>query len=312
MLSKTFLKMLKDRHTKKNGELKKIKKAPKWLDALNAERGYIASLYAYTLQIRKTVTEQIYPKLPAWFVITTNNYPDPVEPVFDSLKNDDIIDDIIDSINETIDLIDELLQPAEDRAIESARFFGIQVAEFNEIQYEKSIDRVLEVDIFQEEPWLETQLDLFANQNAELIQNMTQNELNRVSGIIQRGLQEGSSLESVTENIENSFGITRRHARLIARDQTTKLNGSLTKLRQQNLGLQTYQWVTAGDERVRKDHRVLDFKICRWDDPTVFLNEETGKWEKRSRIGGTEVHPSQDVNCRCQPIARYEELFNGN
>lgn len=323
--------MLKDRHSKRNGELKRLKKAPKWLEPLTAERGYTASLYLYTFQIRRVITKELIPKLPTWFKLSTITYPDPVDPIdsadlmhqtgemyqknIDSaslIKKDDLIDDVIADLNATLAFIDELLQGPEQRAIDSASVFGLEVATFNNTQYNKIIDRVLDVDIFQEEPWLETQLELFANQNAQLITNMTDDEIYRVSGIVQRGLQEGSSLESVTKNIEKSFGITRRHAKLIARDQTTKLNGSLTKLRQQELGINTYRWLTAGDERVRKTHRVLDNKICRWDDPTVFLDESTGKWVKRSTIGGTEVHTSQDVNCRCQPIPQFEDLFNGN
>ncbi len=305
MLSKTFLAMLKQRHTKKNGELKRLKKAPKWLEPLTAERGYTASLYLYTFQIRKQITEHLIPKLPLWLTFGTITYPDPVDPI----KNDDIIDDILSDLDATLDLIEELLIPAETRAIESAKVFGAEVAVFNNRQFEKSVDSVLGVDIFLDEPWLETQLKLFADQNSQLIQNMTENEMERVSGIVQRGLQEGASLESVTENIENSFGITRRHAKLIARDQTSKLNASLTKLRQQELGITRYRWLTAGDERVRQSHRVLDQKICRWDDPTVYLDENTGNWVKRSNIGGTLVNPGTDVNCRCQAIAQFEDIL---
>ena len=326
MISKSQLEMIRLRNSKRNGELKRLKKAPKWLEPLTAERGYTASLYLYTFQIRKAITENLIPKIPKWLELSTLTYPDPVDPILDGqisgmckknidsanlIKNDDIIDDVIAELNATLEFIDFLLIGPEQRAIDSAKLFGLEVAAFNNVQYKKSVDQVLAVDIFVEEPWLEPQLELFANQNAQLITNMTDNEINRVSGIVQRGLQEGSSLESITESIEKSFGITRRHAKLIARDQTSKLNGSLTKLRQQNLGVQTYKWLTAGDERVRQSHRVLDGRICRWDDPTVFLNVKTGEWVKRSTIGGTEVHTSQDVNCRCQPIAQFEDMFNG-
>lgn len=312
MLSKSFLEMLRVRNSKKNGELKKLKKAPKWLEPLTAERGYTASLFLYTFQIRKHITEQVLPRLPKWIELSTLTYPDPIDPI----KNDDIIDDVLKDLEQTLDFVQDLLIPAEARAIESAEKFGAEVAIFNDRQNDKITESVLGVDIFQEEPWLETQLSLYADQNAQLIQSMTKNEIERVSGIIQRGLQEGASLQSVTKNIENSFGITRRHARLIARDQTTKLNASLTKLRQQNLGIKRYRWLTAGDvcggkstRCVRKTHRVLDEKICRWDDPTVYLDEKTGRWLKRSTIGGTLVSPGVDVNCRCQAIAIFEDLF---
>lgn len=304
MVLSTYLKQIKSRLTLKSGKLKKLKRPAKWLLPFSVERQYTASLYRYTFQIRKVISEQIFPKLPRWIDLTTYNYPDPVD-----VKIDSIVDDVIQDINATLVLIDILLRPSQTAAINSAARYGLEIAAFNQRQYQKTMNSVLGLDIFLEEPWLEAQLELFANQNAQLISNMTANEIERVSGIIQRALQEGSSYSSVVENIEKSFGITRRHAKLIARDQTTKLNGSLTKLRQQESGITTYRWQTSGDERVRPDHRVLDGKLCRWDDPTVYFNDKSGKWEKRSTIGGTNVHTSQDVNCRCQPLAEIEGIF---
>lgn len=313
MVSKAYLNLVKAKNSKKNGELKRLKKPPKWLEPLSVRRQYTARLYLYTLDIRRVITSVIYPQLKNWLLGGTITYPDPVIP-YENLKvpesrSDSLIDDIIDDINAALVLINELLAPSQQSAIESAKFFGLEIAAFNQMQYSKTINSVLGVDIFLEEPWLEPQLELFANQNAQLIQNMTVNEIERVSGYIQRAIQEGSSYQSVVESIEKSFGITRRHAKLIARDQTSKLNGSLTKLRQQEAGISMYRWQTSDDERVRQDHRVLDGKICRWDDPTVYYNSQTKKWEKRSRIGGTNVHTSVDVNCRCVPIPILEAMF---
>jgi SPP1 gp7 family putative phage head morphogenesis protein len=320
MVSRRTLEQIRARNTLKNGKLKKLKKPPKWLLPFSAERRYTAQLYEYTFQIRRLISQQILPKLPSWLVGSTYTYPDPVLPSQEEIEEnriaanlDSIIDDIISDLNDTLLIIDQILAPYQARAIADAARIGVEISIFNSIQFDKVTNSVLGVDIFQDEPWLETQLELFANQNSQLITNMTTNEIERVSGIVQRALQEGSSLESITDNIEKSFGITRRHAKLIARDQTTKLNGSLTKLRQQEIGVTQYRWETSNDERVRADHRVMQGKICRWDDPTVYLNEKTGKWEKRSTIGGTLVHTSQDVNCRCQPIAILEGVFaNGN
>lgn len=306
MVSRAYLDMVKARNSKKNGQLKRLKKPPKWLEPLSVKRQYTARLYAYTLEIRRVFTETLFPKIPYWLTGGTLTYPDPVLP---EDRKDSLIDDIIHDINLTFEIIQGILFPYQESAAESAKFFGLEIAAFNQIQYQKTMNSVLGIDIFLEEPWLIPQLELFANQNAQLITNMTTNEIERVSGIIQRAIQEGSSYESVVENIEKSFGITRRHAKLIARDQTSKLNGSLTKLRQQEAGISTYRWQTSGDERVRQDHRVLDGKLCRWDDPTVYFNEKTGKWEKRSRIGGTNVHTSVDVNCRCIPIPVIEGMF---
>lgn len=318
MPSKTFLVQLKARHTKKNGELKKFKHSPKWLFPHASEREYIASLYAYTFQIRKTISEKLLPKIPGWLLNATIHNPDPVISTPAELaanrklsNMDSLIDDIIGDLNDTLLIIAQLLEQPQARAINSSSVIALQIARFNQVQYSKTTNSVLGVDIFIEEPWLETQLELFANQNAQLIDNMTENELERVSGIIQRGLQEGSSLDYITDDIEKSFGITRRHAKLIARDQTTKLNGSLTKLRQTELGVTEYRWQTSMDERVRADHRVMQGKRCRWDDPTVYFNEQSQKWENRSNIGGTLSHTSQDVQCRCVPLGILEGVFDG-
>lgn len=316
MVSKYFIQQVKDRNSRKNGSLKKLKKPPKWLFPNSSERQYIASLYAYTLAIRKAISEQLLPKIPRWLLGATFNNPDPVVPSQKEsnqlyTKFDSIIDDVINDLEFTLLIIQEILQPSQATAINSASFIGLEISRFNKVQYTKTTNSVLGVDIFLEEPWLETQLELFANQNSQLIKNMTKNELERVSGIVQRGLQDGSSLDSVTETIEKSFGITRRHAKLIARDQTTKLNGSLTKLRQQEVGITEYRWQTSGDERVRADHKALDGKLCRWDDPTVYYNEASKKWENRKNIGGTLVNPSQDINCRCIALPVIEGIFDG-
>lgn len=310
MISDKQLARIRALNSKKDGTLKKLKRPPAWLFPNSAERQYRATLYEYTFEIRKLITEILIPTIPGLLIEATIPYPDPVHPkaILDSSNR---ADDFIDDLNETMAYIEILLRPSQQQTINSAARYGLEIAIFNQRQYEKTIDSVLGIDIFLEEPWLKNQLELFANQNSQLIKNMTDNEMERVSGIVQRGLQEGSSYSSITENIEKSFGITRRHAKLIARDQTSKLNGSLTKLRQQEVGITQYRWLTSGDERVRQTHRVLDGKVCRWDDPTVYLDESTGKWEKRSKIGGTSVHTSQDVNCRCVPIPIIEGLFDG-
>lgn len=318
MVSKNYIDIVKARNSTKNGKLKKLKRPPKWLFPLSPERQYFASLLKYTLEIRRVVTDVLYPKIPFWLAGGTITYPDPVFPdnqipylpsAFE--RTDSLIEDIINEINESMILIGELLLPSMRIAQESAKFFGLEIAAFNQIQYQKTIKSVLGIDIFLEEPYLIPQLELFANQNSQLISNMTIDEIERVSGYVQRAIQEGSSFESVAIEIEKSFGITRRHAKLIARDQTSKLNGSLTKLRQQEVGIKTYRWQTSDDERVRATHKPLNGKICRWDDPTVYFNEESQKWENRSKIGGTNVHTSVDVNCRCIPIPIIEGIFDG-
>ena len=72
------------------------------------------------------------------------------------------------------------------------------------------------------------------------------------------------------------------NARRIARDQISKATGQFNQLRQTDVGVETYIWRTAGDERVRPDHANLDGSVQRWDDPP--------------EIG----HPGEPIQCRCR------------
>jgi SPP1 gp7 family putative phage head morphogenesis protein len=104
-------------------------------------------------------------------------------------------------------------------------------------------------------------------------------------------LIDGTNLNDLTTKIYDIMSertdVTDSRARLIARDQTAKLNGELTQIRQQDLGVESYVWRTVGDERVRDTHEENDGQTFAWSDPPA----ETG-------------HPGEDYQCRCwaEPI----------
>ena len=68
----------------------------------------------------------------------------------------------------------------------------------------------------------------------------------------------------------------------IARDQMAKLTAELDRLRQEQIGIEEYEWGTSRDERVRSSHSRMHGKRFRWDQPPP----ETG-------------HPGEDYQCRC-------------
>lgn len=294
MPNRAVVEAVRAKFTKKNGELKRLKKPPKWLFPESAEREYTRELYQLTFLLRMQIIEKLLPAIPSLLRQATQNYPDPID-------QNDRHDDFVDDLNGIMRVIALAILPKQTETIAEAARVGFQIALYNSGQFTKITNSVLGIDIFQDQPWLRPQLELFANQNAQLIESLTETQIDRVSGMVQRGLQEGSTYETIAEDIQTSFGICRRHAKLIARDQTTKLNGSLTKLRQQELGITEYVWRTGNDERVRPSHAVLEGKICRWDDPTVYRNPGSDKWLKKSSIGGDQVQTSQAVNCRCYP-----------
>lgn len=293
MASQIFINAVRSR---KSSSKKHLKKPPKWLFPHSVEREYTKDLYSCVFSIRESINAILIPQLPNLIAQATMTYP---------TRNDDFLD----TLEQLLASIRIRLSPKIEETKDKSKGVARRIALFNQAQFQKTIDHVLGIDIFLNQPWLSTQLELFASQNAELIESLADQELERVSGIVQRGLQEGSTYNAIAKTIQKSFGITRRRAKLIARDQTTKLNGSLTKLRQQEVGIEEYMWQTSGDERVRADHRVLDGMICSWNDPTIYKVPGEAKWRKRSQIGATLVHTSQDVNCRCVSIPRIEGIL---
>lgn len=77
-------------------------------------------------------------------------------------------------------------------------------------------------------------------------------------------------------------------AKLIARDQTSKMNGAFNQARQTSLGIDRYVWQTSGDERVREEHQANDGQVFSWNDPPA-----TG-------------HPGEDINCRCVAVPYFD------
>ena len=125
------------------------------------------------------------------------------------------------------------------------------------------------------------------NENVALIRSIPETYFKTIEQIVYRETIQGSTSKSLIEQIQSVGKVTANRAKLIARDQTSKLNSALNQQRQQNLGVEEYIWRTAEDDRVRDSHAANNGKVYRWDNPP----KGTG-------------HPGQDIQCRCvaQPI----------
>ena len=281
MISKTFIELIRMRREKKEHK-KRQKKPPKWLFPASQERSYDRALYALTHQLKVLIKERLLPEIPAM-----------IKEVESKMPTNDRQDQYLSRLNLLIISLRQAIQGTLEETINGAVGVGVAINQFNKEQFQRMNRTVFGIDLFVDEPWLTDQLELFANQNAQLIRSLPNEELERVSQVIQRNLQEGKRYREISSDIQKSFGITRRRATLIARDQTTKLNSSLTKLRQQEIGVEEYIWQTSGDERVRATHKAHDGKKFRWDSPP----KNTG-------------HPGQDINCRSNAIAVLDGILD--
>lgn len=121
---------------------------------------------------------------------------------------------------------------------------------------------------------------------------------------------------SLQQQIQHLGGVTERRAKIIARDQTSKLTSVLAQTRQQSIGVDEYIWRTVRDQRVvgnpagkfpegsskHGNHYKMDGVHCRWDDPTVYSKDGGKTWIKREG-DMPKNHPGHDILCRCNAEA---------
>jgi len=114
--------------------------------------------------------------------------------------------------------------------------------------------------------------------------------LDRVRAAVEKAFEEGVRWESMARDLRGIGDITDRRARIIARDQTSKLVSSFNEARQTQLGIHEYIWSGALDARERDSHRRMEGQRCRWDAPPS--------------VDGEAVHPGHAILCRCvaQPV----------
>ena len=121
-----------------------------------------------------------------------------------------------------------------------------------------------------------------------LIRSIPAEYLADVQGAVMRSVQTGRDLATLTSEIEAKYGITRRRAALIARDQNNKATASMTRVRQQEIGITEALWMHSAGGRVPRPSHVANnrkrFSVSEgWYDP-----------DEKKRIW-----PGELINCRC-------------
>lgn len=159
------------------------------------------------------------------------------------------------------------------------------VAKFNLAEISQLWVRVLGLP-YTDHPSIAGQLVDARQRNADLVTRMAREAMDRVRDTVE-DLQ-GEHVETIARALMEDVDVSASRARLIARDQTLKLNGNLTQARHEAAGITRYEWVTSQDERVRPGHVELNGREFDWQHPPVV--------DPRS---GRRAHPGGDYQCRC-------------
>ncbi len=259
----------------------------------SAEREYVRLTDAY-MGILKEELEQELPRLKD--VYRENREADMRE----NLRADGVIDGFLMAAARIFHII-------RNRVTEKAASYQLQrkmerIAQLNLRltikEWNRAVKSTLGIDIREDYymgAFYFAQLEKWIQENVGLIKTIPEETLDRMQKIVYDGFTQGRSTARMVKEIQQAYGVGRRRAELIARDQTAKLNGQIQQAQQRDAGITEYIWYTCMDGRVRQRHRELHGKKFRWDDPPVVDKKSDRK-----------CHPGQDFQCRC--IAR--PVFN--
>lgn len=253
--------------------IKKNRKPKVWLFPHAIEREYVGYLRGLAGSINDVVNKKLVE----------------IEPHFKADVRQDGISDWLE--NWLIALLQAVLPFVdEENIVGFVRGYVTQMADFNHKQFHKVVRSVYQVNIFTSEPWLEEVLRLAEWENIQLINSIPTQTLEKLRTRFMQAIRKGERWESVVDDVKSILNTNEKRATLIARDQIGKLNGHLTKLRQQNIGVKSYIWRGMLDERERAHHVDREGKQFDWDNPP------------------DDGHPGEPILCRCYAEAVFPEF----
>lgn len=139
---------------------------------------------------------------------------------------------------------------------------------------------------FQMTPVMRDAVNAVIKENVALIKSIPRQYALEVEGIVMRGFSRGRDLKSITDDLQKRYGVTRRRAALIARDQSNKLTATVTQARRVELGLFEAEWVhSGGGKEPRHSHVQAGKNKLRFD------------VRKGAYIDGEYILPGELINC---------------
>jgi len=129
-------------------------------------------------------------------------------------------------------------------------------------------------------------LDATVGENVALIKSIPQQYLADVEGLVMRSISVGGDMKTLGLELEKRYGLTRKRAGLIARDQNAKATATMVRVRQMGLGITHAKWLHShGGREPRASHVAYDGK--------------TFEVAKGAYIDGEWIYPGEKINCRC-------------
>jgi SPP1 gp7 family putative phage head morphogenesis protein len=134
-------------------------------------------------------------------------------------------------------------------------------------------------------------------ENVSLIKSIPAQFHTQVEGIVMRSVVVGHDLSTMTRGLQAQFGVTRRRAEFIARDQSSKATAAIVRARYVDLGIEEAIWMHSAAGKTKRPTHVKNsgkkFDIAKgWYDP----DPKVGRF----------IQPGELINCRCvcRPVVK--------
>ena len=129
------------------------------------------------------------------------------------------------------------------------------------------------------------------------IKNRTPEEIIKMREVVGQMALDGESRITIANYIEQRWKVKQKKAKFLARNESKLAVTEYLKAKYQEEGSQEFVWHTSNDERVRDDHKELNGKTFRYDDPPII----------DKRIGRRGL-PGEDYGCRCTFVPVFSKL----
>jgi len=181
-------------------------------------------------------------------------------------------------------------------AQELAEYFAQAASQRSDMQLKAILTKAGFAVAFKLTPAQRDILEAVVAENVTLIKSIPEQYLTAVGGAVMRSVQTGRDVGGLRKELEEQFGVTRRRASLIARDQNQKATSAFNRARQLEIGVTKARWKHShAGKTPRPTHLANDGNL--YDVATGWYDPHEKEW----------IWPGQLINCRCTS----QSLFPG-
>ena len=171
-----------------------------------------------------------------------------------------------------------------------AKYFATAVKDRTDASLKSALKKSGFTIEFKMTPEIRDILQAAVNGNVSLITTISEEYLKDVEQMAMRSVTVGRDLGGLRKELQKTYGVTKRRAKLIARQSNNEASAMLKRARELELGITEAVWSHSHAGKVpRPEHE-------RWGKEQKRYDIAKGMW---SEVSKKFVWPGTDFNCRC-------------